>query len=71
MVLESFLFHGEKDADVKYFVQSWSVTGVWGPLTLTVCVCFAGTLAVPDAAAQGHGDPGRGADAEGAAGHRW
>lgn len=39
----------------------------------TVCllVCFAGTLAVPDAAAQGHGDPGRGADAEGPAGHRW
>lgn len=30
-----------------------------------------GPLAVPDAAAQGHGDPGWGADAEGAAGHRW
>lgn len=31
----------------------------------------SGPLAVPDAAAQGHGDPGWGADAEGAAGHRW
>lgn len=30
-----------------------------------------GPLAVPDAAAQGHGDPGWGVDAEGPAGHRW
>lgn len=64
------------------FMQSWSNSGCldssdcrWssGGLTHSVClvVCFAGTLAVPDATAQGHGDPGRGADAEGAAGHRW
>lgn len=30
-----------------------------------------GPLAVTDAAAEGHGDPGWGTDAEGAAGHRW
>lgn len=42
-----------------------------GGFPATMLLLFSGPLAVPDAAAQGHGDPGWGADAEGAAGHRW
>ena len=54
----------------KFSSGFWMV--FWMKYLFSECVfVLLGPLAVPDAAAQGHGDPGRGSDAEGAAGHRW
>lgn len=64
--------------NIKSFLKYWSVFPQWYGLcwrcaddSLNVFFVFLGPLAVPDAAAQGHGDPGWGANAKGAAGHRW